>query len=113
MRPSKDKFYRVDTLELHSVITTIIKEFRVEFTAQDIPNLCLVCKDFASLVSKITRWLMVDFSSLREPQYNYDSRNELTRTASKWQVRLWSILVSTLESLSDGWEASIQVIIMT
>jgi len=27
MRPSKDKFYRVDTLELHSVITTIIKEF--------------------------------------------------------------------------------------
>jgi len=29
MRPSKDKFYWVDTLELHSVITTIIKEFRV------------------------------------------------------------------------------------
>ena len=27
MRPSKDKFYRVDILELHSVITTIIKEF--------------------------------------------------------------------------------------
>jgi len=46
MRPSKDKFYRVDILELHSVITIIIKEFRVEFTAQDIRNLCLVCKDF-------------------------------------------------------------------
>jgi len=27
MRPSEDKFYRVDNLELHSVITTIIKEF--------------------------------------------------------------------------------------
>jgi hypothetical protein len=27
MRPSKDKFYRVDILELHSVIATIIKEF--------------------------------------------------------------------------------------
>jgi len=53
MRPSKDKFYRVDVLELHSVIGTIIKEFRVEFTAQDIRNLCLVCKDFASLVPKI------------------------------------------------------------
>ncbi len=34
-RPSKDKFYRVDNLELCSVITTIIKEFQVEFTAQD------------------------------------------------------------------------------
>ncbi len=27
MRPSKDKFYRVNILELHSVIATIIKEF--------------------------------------------------------------------------------------
>jgi len=27
MRPSKDKFYWVDILELHSVIATIIKEF--------------------------------------------------------------------------------------
>ncbi len=27
MRPSKDKFYRVDVLELHSVIATILKEF--------------------------------------------------------------------------------------
>ncbi len=26
MRPSKDKFYRVDVLELHSVIATILKE---------------------------------------------------------------------------------------
>jgi hypothetical protein len=71
MGPSKDKFYRVDTLELHNVIATIIKEFRVEFTAQDIHNLCLVCKDFASLVPKITRWLRVDFSLLCEPWYNY------------------------------------------
>jgi hypothetical protein len=27
MRPSKDKFYQVDVLELHSVIATILKEF--------------------------------------------------------------------------------------
>ena len=39
MRPSKDKFYQVDTLELHSITTTIINEFRVEFMAQDIRNL--------------------------------------------------------------------------
>jgi hypothetical protein len=77
MRPSKDKFYRVDILELRSVITTIIKEFRVEFTVQDIRNLCLVCKDFASLVPKITRWLTVDFSSLRKPQYNYEQQERI------------------------------------
>jgi hypothetical protein len=27
MRPSMDKFYRVNVLELHSVIATILKEF--------------------------------------------------------------------------------------
>jgi hypothetical protein len=74
MRPSKDKFYRVDVLELHSIIATILKEFRVEFMAQDLHNHCLVCKDFASLVSKITRCLMVDFSLLCEPWYNYEQQ---------------------------------------
>jgi hypothetical protein len=68
MRPSKDKFYQVDVLELHSVIATILKEFQVEFTVQDLHNLCLVCKDFASLVPKITRWLRVDFFLLCEPR---------------------------------------------
>jgi hypothetical protein len=77
MRPSKDKFYRVDILELHSVIATIIKEFRVDFTAQDICNLCLVCKDFASLVPKITRWLTVDFTPLRVPRYNYEQQERI------------------------------------
>ncbi len=74
MRPSKDKFYWVDVLELHSVIATILKEFWVEFTVQDLHNLCLVCKDFASLVPKITRCLIVDFSLLREPRYNYEQQ---------------------------------------
>ena len=74
MRPSKDKFYRVDILELQSIITTIIKEFRVEFTAQDFCNLSLVCKDFASLILNITRWLTVDFSLLCKPRYNYEQQ---------------------------------------
>jgi hypothetical protein len=77
MRPSKDKFYQVDVLELHSVIATILKEFRVEFMAQDLHNLCLVCKDFASLVPKITRWLTVDFSLLCKPWYNYEQQEQI------------------------------------
>jgi hypothetical protein len=113
MRPSKDKFYRVDILELHSIIASIIQEFRVEFKAQDIRNLCLLCKDFASLVPKITRWLMVDFFCFASLRIIMSNRSELTHNASKWQVQLWSILVSTLESLSDGWEVSTPVIIVT
>ena len=49
----------------------------MEFTAQDIYNLCLVCKDFASLVPKITRWLTVDFSLLREPRYEYEQQKQI------------------------------------
>ena len=49
----------------------------MDFTAQDICNLCLVCKDFASLVPKITRWLRVDFTPLREPWYNYEQQEQI------------------------------------
>jgi hypothetical protein len=41
---------------------------------QDLHDLCLVCKDFASLVPKITRWLTVDFYLLCEPWYNYEQQ---------------------------------------
>ncbi len=44
---------------------------------QDIHNLCLVCKDFASLVPKIARWLTVDFSLLCEPWYNYEKQERI------------------------------------
>ena len=49
----------------------------MEFTAQDIRNLCLVCNDFVLLVPKITRWLMVDFTPLREPRYNYEQQERI------------------------------------
>ncbi len=44
---------------------------------QDLHNLCLVCKDFASFVPKITRWLTVDFSLLCKPWYNYKQQERI------------------------------------
>ncbi len=35
MRPSKDKYYRVETLELHCVIATLLKDFQQDFQLQD------------------------------------------------------------------------------
>jgi hypothetical protein len=70
MRPSKDKYYRVDTLELHCVIATLLKGFQQEFTTHDLHNLRLVCKTFASIIPMIIKWLKVDFSSLYKPRYN-------------------------------------------
>ncbi len=44
---------------------------------QDLHNLCLVCKDFASLVPKITRWLIVDFSLLCKPWYSNEQQEQI------------------------------------
>ena len=72
MRPCKDKYYQVDVLELHSVIATILKAFCKDLTAHDLCNLHLVCKDFATLIPKITQWMQVNFSTLCKPWYNYE-----------------------------------------
>jgi hypothetical protein len=45
--------------------------------AWDLHDLCLMYKDFASLVPKITRWLMVDFSLLCKPWYNYEQQKQI------------------------------------
>ena len=67
MRPSLDKWYRVGNLHLYNVITTIIKECRVTFSKEDLSNLWLVNKDYATIVPKVICWLQVDFTPLREP----------------------------------------------
>ncbi len=45
MRPSKGKYYRFETLELHCVIATLLKDFRQDFQLQDLHNLRLMCKN--------------------------------------------------------------------
>ncbi len=88
MRPSKDKYYQVNTLELHCAIATLLKGFQQEFTTQDLHNLRLMCKTFASMIPKIIRWLKVDFSLLHKPRYNYkQNKRESTCITLKWQVR--------------------------
>jgi hypothetical protein len=77
MRPSKDKYYRVETLELHCVITTLLRDFRQDFNTQDLQNLRLVCKSFASLIPKVIRCLKIDFSLLRKPRYNYEKQDRI------------------------------------
>ncbi len=76
MRPSKDKSCH-DTLELYCVIATLLKGFQQEFTTQELHNLRLMCKTFASMIPKIIRWLKEDFSPLRKPRYNYKQQERI------------------------------------
>ncbi len=44
---------------------------------QDLHNLCLACKTFASMIPKIIIWLKVDFSPLCKPRYNYEQQERI------------------------------------
>jgi hypothetical protein len=77
MRPSLDKWYRVEELFLYHVITTVIRESRVSFSNQDLFNLRMVNKDFANIVPKTCRWLCLDFIPLQEPRYGYEDQGAI------------------------------------
>jgi len=49
----------------------------VDLTVHNLRNLCLVCKDFASLIPKITRWMQVDFSTLCKHRYNFQQQEQI------------------------------------
>jgi hypothetical protein len=77
MRLILNKWYQVGVLHLYYFITTIIKEYRVIFSKEDISNLCLVNKDFANTVLKVLHWLRVDFTPLQDPQLGYKQQDHI------------------------------------
>ncbi len=64
-------------LHLYNIITTIIKECRVSFLKEDLSNLCLVNKDFASIVLKVLHWFQVDFTPLQDPCLGYKQQDHI------------------------------------
>ena len=53
MKSSTRKHYRVQELTIYKVITNILKEYWEDFTATNVTNLlCLVNKDFSSMIPK-------------------------------------------------------------
>jgi len=77
MLPSIKKYYQVIELTLHNFITTVMKEQKASFTSTDLQNLSSINSVFSKLIPKTIGWLKLDFSSLREPQYNYESQTAI------------------------------------
>lgn len=73
MRPSLDKYYRVDDLSLHHVIATVLKEQR-SFSRIDIAHLASVDTTCREAVPLIQRWLDIEFTPLKEPHYDYEQQ---------------------------------------
>ena len=72
-----------------------------------------MCKDFALLVPKIARWLTVDVSLLHKPWYNYEQQEQIDPHRAEMASAAMVHFGLDPGSLSDGWEASTPVIIVT
>ena len=78
MRLSLDKWYRAGNLHLYNFITKIIKECRVTFSRDDLSNLWLVNKNYASIIPKVIRWLRIGFTPpLRGPCLGYENQERI------------------------------------
>jgi hypothetical protein len=77
MRPSLDELYQVSNLYLHNVIITVIKEYSVTFSADDLSTIQLVSKDFANMVPKVLHWMKIDFTPMRKPCLGYKEHNHI------------------------------------
>lgn len=77
MRPSLNKQYRVDNLSFQHVLAIILKEQHSSFSEQDICALKAANTEFLQFVPAILRWLLVDFSSLSQPRYNYEDQTQV------------------------------------
>jgi hypothetical protein len=67
MRPTLNKYYQVEELTLHNVMTLVLKEYGA-FTNQELLYICLSNTKFARMIPKCLWWLKVDFLLLQEPR---------------------------------------------
>ncbi len=76
MKPSTDKYYRVEELTIYNVVTIVIQEC-MAFSKNKLLNIRLLNTDFTKMIPKLKRWLQIDFSSLHEPRLNYESQMQI------------------------------------
>ena len=77
MKISRDKYYRVDDVDIYSVISTVLREHMQSFTQRDLAALACTNWDFAKFIPKVRRWLTVNFSPLLEPRLDYEAQQTI------------------------------------
>jgi hypothetical protein len=76
MKPSSDKYYRVEELTIYNAITIVIREYTF-FSKNELSSLRLTNKDFSKMIPKLKSWLKIDFSTLRKPRLNYKNQIQI------------------------------------
>ena len=75
MKVSKDRYYRVDELTLYNVIAPLIVSGFLQ--QQQEGRLRRTCKLLNSAIPKILYWSTLDYSSLREPRFDYNNQTTI------------------------------------
>ncbi len=76
MRPSLNKYYQVEELTLHNVMTLILKEYG-PFTNHELLHIHLINTKCARMIPKLLCWLKFNFLPLQEQQYGYQNQTEI------------------------------------
>jgi hypothetical protein len=76
MKPSSNKYYRVEELTIYNVITIVIQEYTF-FSKNELSSLHLTNKNFSKMIPKLKRWLKIDFSTLRKPRLNHENQIQI------------------------------------
>ena len=77
MRPSSDKYYRVEDLSFHNVLSTVLREQRASFSQRDMAALRSLDRICRKAVPLIERWLAIDITSLSEPRFDYENQQSI------------------------------------
>ncbi len=76
MKPSLNKYYRVEELTLCNVMTLVLNEYGT-FTNQELLHIHLLNTKFVRMIPKLLGWLKVNFLPLQELQYSYQNQMEI------------------------------------
>jgi hypothetical protein len=76
MKPSFDKYYRVEELTIYNIITIVIQEYTA-FSKTELSSFHLINTDFSKMIPKLKCWLQIDFFTLRKPRLNYENQTQI------------------------------------
>jgi hypothetical protein len=76
MKPSSNKYCRVEELTIYNIITIVIREYTA-FSKTELSSFRQINTDFSRMIPKLKRWLQIDFSTLRKPRSNYKNQTQI------------------------------------
>ncbi len=102
MKPSSDKYYRVEELAIYNVITIVIQEY-MAFSKTKLSSFHLINTDFSKMIPKLNVGSKLTFLHYASRDWTTKIKCRSTPIKFAWQMQSWLTLALIQEDLCDGW----------